>query len=112
VTPVPETDLRLRLRFRRTGGLAGVPIEVAGRVDDLGLPEEVRARLRELATGDGGDGGAAPSPAAADGFTYVLRLEHGDTARELRWSTATVPEDLAPVVAALTRLARPRSAGG
>jgi hypothetical protein len=98
----------LRIRFRRSGGLAGVPLEVTGRLDDLDLPDDVRARLRELAAGGvaGADSAAGP-----DGFTYLLRLEQEGAAREVRWTDGTLAPDLATVVASLVRLARPTSAG-
>jgi hypothetical protein len=101
----------LRITFRRTGGLAGVPLEVVGSVDELDLPEEVRARLRRLAAGRG-DGGVASGASTPDGFGYVLRLGAPGGDRELRWSDATLPADLASVVAALTHLALPPSRGG
>jgi hypothetical protein len=109
VSAVPPIDLRIT--FRRTGGFAGVPLEVAGRVDELDLPDEVRARLRRLAS-DGVDGGAPPGTSTPDGFAYVLRVESAGGDRELRWSDATLPGDLAPVVSSLVRLARPPSRGG
>ena len=94
------------VHFRRTGGLAGVPVEAQGQIGELDLPEEVRARLRALASGDveGSDGTAAP-----DGFTYVIRIERGGVGRELRWTDGGLPVELVAVVRSLGRLARPVS---
>jgi hypothetical protein len=102
----------IRIRFRRTGGIAGVPVELSGRLDDLDLPDETRARLCDLLAGeDEGDVEGSAGPGTPDGFTYDLRIEQAGAARELRWTDRSLPADLAPAMGSLARLARPGSAG-
>jgi len=97
--------------LRRTGGLAGMPLEV--RVD-LTRAEAGAAELADLLGGlDLAALSSPPSPAPAgsgapaapDAYHYDLTLAGEDGRRELSFGAGGVPAELRPVIRALERRA-------
>jgi hypothetical protein len=97
-----------KLALRRTGGLAGLPVEAEVDTSEL-APDE---RERVLQALDQTDlhrlAGAPDAPGSArDEFTYEIRVRRGDDAHALTFRDSQMPDDLAPVLDALVDRARP-----
>ena len=98
----------IRIRFRRSGGFAGIPLTAATTADQLA--GEHAARVRRLLTDAEAPRSARPVPAAAgvaDMFRYELDLYDGQRHQSLAWDETQVPEEVRPLLATLTSLARP-----
>jgi hypothetical protein len=93
-----------RVRLRRTGGLAGVPVEAT--VDTAKLsPDEAAPILAALdaARLDSPDlatatDAAPPAPGPPDTFGYELEVTRGAQTRTLRFGERDVPDALRPLV--------------
>jgi hypothetical protein len=102
----------VRLRLRRTGGLAGLPVEAAVDTADLapGEAEPILAAL-DAAQLDAPDvaalQGAPPPPGPPDAFGYELDVTRGADTRRLRFGELDMPESLRPLVALLRSRAKP-----
>ena len=99
----------MRIHFRRTGGFAGMRLEVT--VDSSELPGEEVERLRLLVRKahffelpDALEG-AAPG---ADRFSYTLTVESGGRAHTVHASDAAIPDDMRPLLQWLQDAARTR----
>jgi hypothetical protein len=94
--------------LRRTGGIAGVPMEATLETSELDPHKaaEILAGLDRVDLGDVGKGDDWP-PGAADTFHYDLEIRRGDSTRKASFSDRQVPAELAPVVHALMDRARP-----
>jgi hypothetical protein len=93
----------VRVRFQRSGGLAGINIGVDTDTDELSPAqgETIRALLAA-------QGSPPPSaPGAPDRFTYELLIDDGRQQRVLRWPESAVPDDVRPLIAELTTRSRP-----
>jgi hypothetical protein len=93
----------VRVRFRRSGGLAGIKIAVDTDTDELSPAqgEMIRALLAA-------PGSPPPSaPEAPDRFTYELLIDDGRHQRLLRWPETAVPDGVRPLIAELTKRSRP-----
>src|SRR4051794_2364619 len=108
VEPAPA-----RLRLRRTGGLAGLPVEAALDTADL-APAEAEPLLAALdaARLDSPEiarlaGGGAPRPGAPDAFGYELEVTRGADTRRLRFGELDMPDSLRALVALLGSRAKP-----
>lgn len=96
----------IRARFRRSGGFAGIPLTATVTADELG--QEHAAQLRELLTaGSQEQAPEASGGGGADRFQYELDLDDGQHHRSFSWNESRVPEPVRPLLAALTRRARP-----
>jgi hypothetical protein len=97
----------IRIRFRRSGGFAGIPLTAATTADQLA--GEHAARARRLLTEAEAPRSARPVPAAAgaDMFRYELDLDDGHRHRSLAWNETQVPAEIRPLLGTLTSLARP-----
>lgn len=93
----------LRIRFRRTGGLAGITIGVDTDTDKLcpAYRETIRALLA------GTDSQPTRAPETPDRFTYELLIDDGGQRRDLRWPETAVPDSLRPLIAELANQSRP-----
>lgn len=100
---------RVRLTYRRTGGLAGIDLTADAQTDDL--PTEQAHLARQLL--------AAPTrppqrsiPQRADQFSYTLELDDGTRHRTFHWREHEVPGDVQPLLTALNRRAHPAPPAG
>jgi hypothetical protein len=103
----------VRLRLRRTGGIAGLPVEAELDTADLdpGTAAPILAAL-DTARLDAPEvaaleGGGAPPPGPPDAFGYELEVTRGGRTRRLRFGEHDVPESLGPLVALLRSRANP-----
>jgi hypothetical protein len=101
-----------RLRLRRTGGLAGLPVEAAIDTADLAPGEAgpiltaldaARLDAPEIAALDG----ASPPPGPPDAFGYELEVTRGGRTRRLRFGELDMPASLRPLVGLLRSRAKP-----
>ena len=93
----------VRIRFRRTGGFAGITIGVDTDTDELG--HAYRETIRPLLAGP--DSKPTGAPDMPDRFTYELQIDDGRQQRDLRWPETAVPDSLRPLIAELTNRSRP-----
>jgi len=93
----------VRVRFRRTGGLAGITIAVDTDTDELSPAHG--EMIRTLLAGHGSPPSSAPG--APDRFTYELQIGDGPHRRVLRWPETAVPDRVRPLIAELTNRSRP-----
>ena len=93
----------VRVRFRRTGGLAGITIGTDTDSDELSPAhsETIRALLGDP------DNPPAGAPDAPDRFHYELQLDDGRRQRVLRWPETAVPDRIRSLIAELTNRSRP-----
>jgi hypothetical protein len=102
-----------RLRLRRTGGLAGLPVEAAIDTADL-APDDAEPILAavDAARLDAPDiaaleQGASPPPGPPDAFAYELEVTRGGRTQRLRFGEHDMPESLGPLVGLLRSRAKP-----
>lgn len=101
----------VRIRYRRSGGLAGIELAADGTAEEL--PDEQAALADRMLAGDpSADGGGvmAGSKAGstrADGFEYELRIEDGDHSRTFHWSDTDVPASVRPLLDAMQARSTP-----
>jgi Emfourin len=101
-----------RLRLRRTGGLAGLPVEAALDTADLdpGDAEPILAAL-DAAQLDAPEVAALQAaslpPGPPDAFAYELDVARGGRTRRLRFGEHDMPESLRPLVGLLRSRANP-----
>ena len=95
----------VQVEFRRSGGFAG--IDVTATVDASELPAEQAETLTQLVAQRPVAAKASPAPGAADQFSYEMTLRDGRRTRTLQWSEADVPDNVRPILASLTRRAKP-----
>jgi hypothetical protein len=93
----------VQVRFRRTGGLAGITIAVDTDTDEL--PPALGEIIRALLAGPGSP--PASAPGAPDRFTYELQIDDGRHRRVLGWPETAVPDSVRPLIAELTNRSRP-----
>jgi hypothetical protein len=93
----------VRVRFARSGGIAGVTLPL--EPEEL-EPEEVIEVEGMLAGVDLEELARRPRrPGGADRFTYELEVERGGERHAVTLSEEEVPEDLKPALQRLTKLA-------
>jgi hypothetical protein len=97
-----------RLSLRRTGGLAGLPMEASLDTRTL-APSDAAAILRALETVDLDQTlGNEDWPAgAADTFHYDLKVQRGQTTQTATFSERQLPAELAQLVHTLMNRAVP-----
>jgi hypothetical protein len=97
----------ISIRFRRSGGFAGIALTAATTADQLA--GDHAAQVQRLLTEADAPGGAHPVPAAAgaDMFRYELDLDDGQRHKSLAWNETQVPAEIRPLLGTLTSLARP-----
>ncbi len=95
----------MKIRFTRSGGFAGLVQRCDVDLDDL--PEPDRAELLGLV--ERADFFALPAERRSphpDAFQYTIAVEDGARQREIRVDERGAPENVRPLIAHLTRLAR------
>ncbi len=95
--------MTMHLDFGRSGGIAGITLTARVSIDDL--PPEPATIARSLWDGQVSTAPGPPPAAVRDAFDYRLELRVGDRRERYRWPSGGVPDALAPLVSALTRLA-------
>jgi hypothetical protein len=99
----------LELSLRRTGGLAGLPMEASLNTRDLD-PEAAQRILDALDRVDLASVQDRPdaAPGAADMFQYELDVRGPSRTQTVRFSERQMPEELAPVIHGLMSRAEPQ----
>lgn len=94
----------MQLKLVRSGGLAG--LDMVTTIDTTDLPVVQQSLVVALLTADP-DVPGMNRPGGADQFSYQLEVRDGDHAAHHHWAEADVPEAVRPLLAELTRRARP-----
>jgi hypothetical protein len=94
----------MQVKFVRSGGIAG--LEMAATVDSGDLAADQQSVVSRLLTEDLRGPGVS-QPGGADQFSYQLEIRQGDRTVRRRWEEPEVHEAVRPLLAALTRQARP-----
>jgi emfourin len=94
---------RVHIRYRRSGGFAGIELAAEAASDEL--PDEQADAARSLlAAPPGSSSSGAPG---ADRFNYELHLDDGTRTETFHWTDADVPDQARSLVSTLNRLAHP-----
>lgn len=96
--------MALHVDFRRSGGLAGIPM--TARVAAHELPPEQAKLVAALLSEDSAPTAAERPAPGADRFSYELTLDDGDRTRTFHWPETEVPDHVQPLLASLTSRAR------
>jgi len=94
----------MQVKFVRSGGFAGLRMVVT--VDSSDLPPDQQEVVSRLLTEDLRAPGASRS-GGADQFSYQLEIRHGDRTVKRRWDEPEVQEAVRPLLAGLTKAAKP-----
>ncbi|HEY7953320.1 MAG TPA: protealysin inhibitor emfourin [Solirubrobacteraceae bacterium] len=96
------------ISLRRTGGLAGVPMEAALDTREL-APAKAREVLDALGSVDLDRVGAAKDwpQGAADAFRYELKVQREEGTQAASFSERQLPSELEPLVRTLMDQAQP-----
>ena len=94
----------MRVSFVRSGGLAG--LDLVATVDSADLSGDQQEVVLALLTKDL-RGPGVNRPGGADQFSYQLEIQAGDRTVRRQWQEADVHETVRPLLAALTRQAKP-----
>ena len=94
----------MRVKLVRSGGLAG--LDMVATVDTADLPSDQQDVVSTLLTEDLRGPGVSRR-AGADQFSYQLEIRHGDRTIRRHWEESEVHERVRPLLAALTRRAKP-----
>jgi hypothetical protein len=105
------TGEHAHITLRRTGGLAGVPMDAALETSEL-VPDKAAEILDGLDRVDLAKvGKGEPRPGAADMFQYDLKVRRGEQTYTASFSDGQVPSELAPAVRELMDRASPGKRG-
>jgi hypothetical protein len=102
-------DTTVRIRFERSGGLAGITVALSIDLDEI--PKEMGSALREYLQSASPSEGEAGSPGpsfAADRFVYRITVEEQPRHRSVRIDEDRVPPGLQPLLDWLLARARKR----
>jgi hypothetical protein len=94
----------VQVKLVRSGGFAG--LSMVATVDSGELPKDQQDVVSQLLTEDLRGTGASP-PGGADQFSYQLEIQQGDRTVQRSWADPEVHEAVRPLLAALTRAAKP-----
>jgi hypothetical protein len=94
----------VKVKMVRSGGIAG--LNMVATVDAGDLPSDQQEVVSKLLTEDL-RGNGANRPGGADQFSYQLEIHQGDRTVRRRWQEPEVHESVRPLLAALTRQAKP-----
>lgn len=95
----------MRIRYRRSGGLAGIDLATDAVTDEL--PAEHARIAHDLLDRAPPPAASAAGAGAADQFSYVLDLDDGTRHRTLQWAEPEVPDAVRPLLSALNHRAHP-----
>lgn len=94
----------MKVSFVRSGGIAG--LKMVATVDSAELPADQQGVVSTLLSQDL-RGSVASPPGGADQFSYQLEIQQGDRTVQRSWAGPEVHETVRPLLATLTRQARP-----
>jgi hypothetical protein len=94
----------VRVTLVRSGGLAG--LDLVATVDSTDLSGDQQKVVSMLLTKDL-RGKGVNRPCGADQFSYQLEIQAGDSTVRRHWQEPDVHEAVRPLLAALTRQAKP-----
>ena len=94
----------MQVRLVRSGGLVG--LDLVATLDSSDLPTDQQDVVSRLLTEDL-RGPGIRRPGGADQFSYQLEIKDGDNTVTRHWLEPEVHEKVRPLLAALTRQARP-----
>jgi len=94
----------VQLKLVRSGGLAG--LDMITTIDATDLPAAQQGLAATLLTADPEVPGVN-RPGGADQFSYQLEVRDGDDTVHHHWAEPEVPEAVRPLLAELTRRAKP-----
>jgi hypothetical protein len=94
----------VQVKLVRSGGFAG--LDMVATVDTVDLSTDQQDLVATLLTGDLPGPGVGRS-GGADQFSYQLEIQHGDRMVRRDWEEPDVPETVRPLLAVLTRQAKP-----
>jgi hypothetical protein len=94
----------MKVKLVRSGGFAG--LKMVATVDSSDLPPEQQEVVSRLLTEDLRGPGAS-RPGAADQVSYQLEIRHGGQTVTRRWVEPEVLETVRPLLAGLTKAAKP-----
>jgi len=94
----------MQVKLVRSGGIAG--LSMVATADTKDLPADEQDVVSRLLTEDLRGPGASP-PGGGDQFSYQLEIQHGDRTVRRHWQEPEVHESVRPLLASLTRLAKP-----
>jgi hypothetical protein len=94
----------MKVKFVRSGGLAGLKMAVT--VDSSDLPPDQQDVVSRLLTEDLRGPGAS-RPGGGDQFSYQLEIQHGGRTVKRRWAEPEVQETVRPLLAGLAKVAKP-----
>ena len=97
----------MRIDFERSGGFAGMLVQVT--IDTASLPPAEADKLHKLVESANFFALAAqitPAPGGADQFQYVITVEEGDRLHTVETGDGAAPDSLRPLLRELTILAR------
>jgi hypothetical protein len=97
----------VQVKLVRSGGFAG--LDMVATVDTVDLSTDQQDLVATLLTGDlpGPGPGRSGRSGGADQFSYQLEIQHGDRMVRRHWEEPEVPETVRPLLATLTRQAKP-----
>ena len=95
--------MAVHIRYRRSGGFAGIELAADASSDDL--PADQAGAARSLLASP--PASSSSRPPGADRFSYELHLDDGTRQQTFHWSDADVPDQARSLLSALNRLARP-----
>ena len=94
----------MQVKLVRSGGLSG--LNLVATVDSAELPADQQEVVSALFLQDLRGSGVGP-PGGADQFSYRLEIRHGDRTVRRYWQEPEVHERVRPLLASLTRQAKP-----
>lgn len=94
----------MQVKLVRSGGFAG--LDLVATVDSVDLPADQQDVVSKLLTEDLRGPGVS-RPGGADQFSYELEIQHGDRTVRRQWKEPEVHETVRPLLATLTRQAKP-----
>ena len=94
----------MQVKLVRSGGIAG--LKMVATADTADLPADQQDVVSRLLAEDLRGPGVS-RPGGADQFSYQLEIQHGECTVRRHWQEPEVPEAVRPLLAALTRRAKP-----
>jgi hypothetical protein len=95
----------VQIRYRRSGGFAGIDMTAEAQLHDL--PAEQADQARELLAHPPAAASGKPAAGAADQFSYRLDLDDGTRQQTFQWADHEVPDAVRPLLSALNKRAQP-----
>lgn len=91
----------MKARLKRTGGFTGIPVTLALEAEDISPSHQALLhRLLEQQEAAATPAEPAGMHRARDAFDYLLHIEDGGRSANLAFDDATMPDELAEVIAA------------